>query len=128
MTELLDRLDNEHISDAGQWAAESLLAHGQARVRLAPGDATEYKIMIVAPGIEYAYGEPRVGKYYWVALCANFGSGYEWHGGAIDGGYAAMNWTNPSVSKATRAHSGEVVARFLTATAHAMAVLRGGDA
>jgi hypothetical protein len=113
-------LDAAHIASAAAWAANQLRISGMAKVRLAPGDMTEYRIVIAAPGIEWAYGEPRDGRHYWVTLCANFGTGYEWHGGRIDPGYAAEKWTNPSVSKATRAWTGEVVARFLTATAEAM--------
>lgn len=115
-----DDLDTAHIASAAAWAANQLRIGGMAKVRLAPGDMTEYRIVIAAPGIEWAYGEPREGRYYWVTLCASFGAGYEWHGGQVDGGYAAEKWTNPSSGKATRAWTGEVIARFLSATSEAM--------
>lgn len=115
-----DTLDAAHIASAAAWAAVRLLDGQEAKVRLAPGDMTEYRILIAPPGTEWAYGDEREGRYYWVTLCANFGAGYEWHGGRIDGGYAAEKWTNPGSSKATRAWTGEVVARFLSATAVAL--------
>lgn len=115
-----DQLDQEHIEEAAQFAAVMLAKHGAAKVRLAPGDMTEYRFALVAPGVEWAYGEERVGKYYWVTLCANFGAGYEWHGGEVHADYAAEKWVNPSVSKGTRAHTGMVVGRFLTAVSAAM--------
>lgn len=118
--EATDRLDSEHIDAAAQYAADQLGLVGHVKVRLAPGDMTEYRIAIVAPSDEWAYGDVRPGKYYWVTLCAGFGAGYEWHGGAIDGGYAAEKWTNPDSAKGTRAWTGEVVALFLTAVAGAM--------
>jgi hypothetical protein len=120
MTDIGDRLDADHIAEAAQFAADQLSLHGVAKVRLAPGDMTEYRFVIATPGIEWAYGVERPGKYYWVTLCANFGGGYEWHGGEVDGGYAAEKWTNPGTAKGTRAWTGEVVARFLTAIANAM--------
>jgi len=115
-----DRLDQDHIDKAADFAAEHLATDGVARIRLAPGDMTEYRFVIARPGIEWAYGEPREGRYYWVTLCADFGGGYEWHGGGVDGGYATEKWTNRSSGDATRRHTGEVVARFLTAVAEAM--------
>lgn len=115
-----DDLDAAHIASAAAWAANQMRISGMAKVRLAPGDMTEYRIVIASPGIEWAYGEPRHGQYYWVTLCASFGAGYEWHGGEVHGGYAAEKWTNPGSSKATREWTGEVVARFLSATATAL--------
>lgn len=116
-----DDLDQEHFDAAAEYAAEHLARHGVAKVRLAPGDMTEYRLIIAAPGPEWAYGDERPGKNYWVALCADFGTGYEWRGQHVDGGYAAEKWVSRSVSKGTRAWTGQVVARFLTATSEAMA-------
>lgn len=109
-------LDQDHINEAAAFAARQLVAAGVARIRLSPGDMTEYRIAIVAPGPEFSrsYGEVK-GRYFWVTLCAGFGAGYEWHGGPVDGPYAAEKWANASVSKGTRAHTGEVIARFLSA-------------
>lgn len=113
-------LDQEHIQAAARFAADQLAAGGVARVRLAPGDMTEYPLVITVPGVEWAYGGPRQGRYYWVTLCASFGAGYEWHGGEVDGYYATQKWTNAGSSAATRAWTGEVVARFLTAVSAAL--------
>lgn len=121
-------LDQEHIASAALFAAEALAARGVALVRLAPGDMTEYRIAIMAPGVEWAYGAPRGGRYYWVTLCASFGAGYEWPGRAVDGGYATEKWTNAGSSKATRAWTGEVIAQFLTAVAKHLHDTTGGEA
>lgn len=125
MDEIADRLDREHIRSAAVWAAAQLTETGVARVRLAPGDMTEYRFVIAAPAIEWAYGEPRPGNYYWVTLCANFGGGYEWAGQPVDPSYAAEKWTNTSSSKATRLHTGTVVALFLTAVGEAIKAAGG---
>jgi hypothetical protein len=113
-------LDQEHILTAAQFAARKLASDGVACVRLAPGDMTEYRFVIAAPGIEWAYGDERQGTYYWVTLCAGFGAGYEWHGGHVDGSYAAEKWTNFGSAKASRAWTGEVVAHFLSAVSDAI--------
>lgn len=118
-----DQLDQDHIDAAARFAAAQLATGGVARVRLAPGDMIEYPFLIAVPGVEWAYDELRTGRYYWVTLCASFGAGYEWHGGEVDSIYAAVKWANFGSSKATRAWTGEVVARFLTAVS---AALRGG--
>ena len=121
ITDRLESLDQEHIEAAARFAADSLASQRVAVVRLAPGDMTEYRFVIVAPGVEWAYGEPRYGRYYWVTLCADFGCGYEWGGHAVDGGYAASKWTNAGSSKGTREWTGAVVARFLSAVAQCFA-------
>lgn len=112
-------LDQDHINAAAAFAAAELAATGVARVRLAPGDMTEYPIVIAAPGPEWAYDKERLGSYYWVTLCASFGTGYPWHGHQTDDGYAAEKWVNRGENKASRAHVGRVVAAFLTAVAEA---------
>ena len=117
-----DRLNHEHIA-AARWAAEALTADGVARVRLTPGDMTEYRILIAAPAVEWADGARRAGRYFWVALCAGFGAGYEWHGGAVDPYYARDKWTNDGSGKGVREHTAVVMSRFLTALAEAMAEL-----
>ena len=117
--EVAEQIDQAHINDAAAFAARQLADAGVARIRLAPGDMTEYRIVIAAPADEWAYGDVRRGRYFWVTLCAGFGAGYEWHGGPVDGGYAAEKWANATANKATRAWTGEVVARFLTAVAKA---------
>lgn len=113
-------LDHDHIRDAAIWAAHRLADVGVARVRLAPGDMTEYRIDIAAPGAIWAYGEERADRDYGVTLCANFGCGYPWAGREVHPDYATEKWTNPSSSKGTRAHTGRVMAAFLSALATAI--------
>lgn len=123
MTVFEDRaaqLDHDHINAAAAWTAETLASTGHALVRLAPGDMTEYRIAITCPDIEWAYGEPRQGRYYWVTLCAGFGGGYEWRRQRLDGGYAAEKWANRSSGATTRRWTGEVMAVFLNAVRQAM--------
>ena len=114
------RLDGEHIRGAALWAAEALDATGVAKVRLAPGDMTEYALLIAAPGIEWAYGQHAAGSHYWVAVCANFGCGYEWGGFPVHADYCADKWVARGASKGTRMWAGQVIARFLTALAEAL--------
>lgn len=119
-----DRLDADRINAAAAFAAEQLRSVGVARVHLAPGDMTDYPFLIATPGPEWNYdgtGYSAVtGSYYWVALCCSFGAGYPWTGGPVDAYYGREKWTNPGSSKATRAWTGEVVTRFLTAVSAAL--------
>ena len=123
----LDDLDQDHITNAAAFAARQLADEGVAVVRLAPGDMTEYRFVIARPGVEWAYGQVRQGKYYSVTLCASFGSGYDWHGGEVDQYYATQKWTNAGSTKGTREWTGTVVALFLTAVSQAIAARLAGN-
>lgn len=119
-------LDVDHIDLAARFAAHQLRTAGVARVRLSPGDATEYRLLLAAPGLEFSKAAlydmkggfelaERAGTYFWVALCNSFGAGYEWHGGPVDAGYATEKWTNLSGPPGIREHTGRVVAEYLNA-------------
>lgn len=120
-----ERLDLAHIDAAARFAAGHLSAHGVARVRLTPGDMTEYHLVVTGPGAVWKSGV--AGDFidhtrdHCVALVASFGAAYPWAGQEIAPGYAAEKWTARTSSDGTRAHTGEVVARFLTALSEAMA-------
>lgn len=115
-----DILDQEHIETAARWVAHALEGRGSAKVRLAPGDATEYPIAIVGPGTFWAYGKEREGRTYWVTLMASWGCSYEWAGAPVDPGYAAQKWTNPRAGGAIAEWTGIVMAKFLTALSQAL--------
>lgn len=113
----VETLPVEEFDSAALFAAGRLSSSDVAVVYLAPGDMTEYRFVIAKPPVFWAYGEERPAKYYYVTLCQSFGAGYEWAGHAISADYATEKWTNPGSPKGTRAHTGAVVARFLTAVA-----------
>ena len=115
-----DVLDDDHIAQAAAWAAEQLVLHGVARLSLTPGDMTEYRLLIAAPDVEWAYGDERPGRNYIVALCSSFGAGYPWNGRPVSPGYAAEQWTHRAAGDGVREWTGEVMSRFLTATHQAM--------
>lgn len=115
----LMELDQDAIDQAAVWTARKLADTGVARVRLSPGDATEYRIMIASPDVEWRRSGETAGIYYWVALSNDFGAAYEWHGGQIDAGYAREKWTSRGITGGTRDWTAEVMARFLTAVSGA---------
>lgn len=123
-------LDREHIAQAAHFAAAELTRTGVARVRLAPGDMTEYPILIAAPGPEWGWISPdhghgvRRSPEYWVALCCSFGAGYPWSGDEIAPGYAAEKWTARGSSDGTRLWTGAVVADFLDSVRLALQAAR----
>lgn len=122
-------LDQAHIATAANFAARRLVIDGVAKVRLAPGDLTEYPILIAGPGVEWSYRHGRVGENlgrdYWVALCASFGRGYLWNPESLVApGYAAEKWTAGG-DAGTRAWTGWVMADFLTAVADALRAPQG---
>lgn len=121
-----DRLDRQHIRNAAAWAAEQLALTGQARVRLTPGDMTEYPIQVTAPSPTWWAQGVADGKTYWVVLCCGFGTGYEWMGGEIHADYAAQKWTHHREPVGTRIHGGAAVAAFLTALCAATRCRLGG--
>lgn len=114
----------QHLFDAAAaWAARQLDRRGVALVKLAPGDATEYPILIAVPDVQYlsSVGEA-ANRTYWVSLCAGFGSGYPWMGQPVDPGYATEKWTN---RLAHGVWTGTVISRFLTALSSALKNIRG---
>jgi hypothetical protein len=113
-------LDQDRIDAAARWTAEQLARTGVAKVELTPGDSTVYKLLLSSPGPLWRAGGESTTTYYWVSLCASWGNGYEWAGGPIERTYCAEKWTNHSANKAIRAHTGEVIAQFLTATSKAL--------
>jgi hypothetical protein len=118
-------LDQAKIQEAAEYAAGCLANYGHARVRLAPGDMTEYPILIASPGGEWGYvgdGYGRVlGRDYWVALCSSFGTGYFWRGTPdVSPGYAAEKWTTLYLADASRIWTGWVISDFLNAVSEAM--------
>ncbi len=117
------RLDHQHIVEAATHAAAQLAVGRPARVYLAPGDLTEYRILAAAPGTEWAYGQVRDGREYWVALCNSFGAGHAWGGEPVTGGYAAEKWTNWGSTSGTREWTGQVIAEFLGALHEAISHL-----
>jgi hypothetical protein len=113
-------LDQTKIREAADFASAFLGTDGIARVRLAPGDMTEYPILIAAPGPEWAYRGDRYGyaegDHYWVALCSTFGAGYFWQPQShVSPGYAAEKWTHLGIRDVSRLWTGWVMADFLNA-------------
>lgn len=116
----VDRLDHDHVRKAAAWAAEQLALVGSARVRLAPGDMTEYKIQVTAPSEEWSAQGTHAGEYYWVTLSCGFGTGYEWSGHPIHTDYAASKWVAYGAPAGTRLCAGAAVGLFLTCLSQAL--------
>jgi len=108
-------LDRAHVEQAAQFAAEQLASRGVARVRLTPGDFTEYQLMVAAPGLEWAAGSARPHRAYLVSLCDPFGASYPWSAGEVNPRYAVEKWTQRDAPEGTRRCTGQVVALFLNA-------------
>jgi hypothetical protein len=118
-------LDQAHIASAAGFAARRLVTDGVAKVRLTPGDLTEYPILIAGPSVEWGCRNGRIAEHYsgeyWVAVCSGFGSGHLWDPEThVAPGYAAEKWTAPGVGDGTRGWTGWVMAEFLTAVADAL--------
>lgn len=124
-------IDRRHINEAAVWAATQLVETGVARVRLAPGDATQYRVLVTSPGSAYAAdhtGQTVVvdERTYTVVVLNDFGAAYDWTGGPVDDSYVAEKWTRPDRSAGARACTGIAVAAFLTALSNALATTDPG--
>lgn len=105
-------LPSEPFEVAALWSVEQLVEHGRAMVRLAPGDATQYHLVVVAPGPVLDCGGEAWERQYFVALWMDSsGSVYPWTPGFTHPSYAAERWAGG------QEWTGAVVARFLNAVA-----------
>lgn len=109
-------LSEQKFADAAVWAANRLDHDGHAYVILSPGDATAYRIMIIAPSDEIWNDGPSPDRrYYHVALSMGLGLGYDWPGLEVTPGYVVQKWTeNRRISDY---HTACVLTRFLNALA-----------
>lgn len=126
-SELMARLDLSSVASAADWAAKELHYQGHAVVNLEPGDATRYRIVIIAAGALAYIGNQRETRdhaaplrHYLVCLATNFGSSYEWDGTPVDPGYAGSKW-----AVRFEHHTGVVMSAFLTSLSHHL--LPGGQ-
>lgn len=107
----------DRFSAAAVWAANRLEHDGHAYVCLEPGDATSYRVMIIAPSDEMwsGTGPSPDRRYYHVALSMGLGLGYDWPGYETDPRYVVEKWTrNLSGSDY---HTACVLTRFLNTLA-----------
>lgn len=113
----IDELPADRFERPANWAAAMLAEYGYAYVILEPGDATNYRIMIIAPGTEW-HGSDVVDqhRYYHVALSMGMGFGYDWAGHQLDPSYVASKWVVESRPGAGY-HAACVLTRFLNALA-----------
>lgn len=109
-------LSAAHFEEAAAWTAERLANHGSAYVVLSPGDATAYRIMIIAPS-DCCWNGREQGdfRYFHVALSFGLGYGYDWAGYPLGASYVATKWTRNE--SGTDYYTACVLTRFLNALA-----------
>ena len=107
----------DRFTDAAVWAANRLEHDGHAYVILEPGDATAYRVMIIAPSDEawIGAGPAPDRRYYHVALSMGLGFGYDWAGYEVHPGYVVQKWTR--ARSGADYHTACVLTRFLNTLA-----------
>lgn len=116
-------LSAEHFIEAAEWTAARLKERHHAYVILSPGDATAYRIMILAPdGTCWNDGVTGDHRYYHVALSYGLGLGYDWHGGHLSADYVGEKWTRRE--HGYDYHTACVLTRFLNLLADKIEELR----
>lgn len=89
-------LDLKHINAAAIWAEVSTRLHGVGYVKLTPGDATVYPIIVVRAPVFNGdqMGREVTPRDYMVAVVASFGNAYQWAGQQLQPDYVASKWTS----------------------------------
>lgn len=111
---MFESINDEIIARVARDAGAQLAERAYAEVGLAPGDATFYRFIVLPPGRTVCADPSDAGgveRNYLVILATDFGAAYPWTGHAMDGGYCTSKWDRDKRNE----HTGEVVARFLTA-------------
>ena len=111
MESVKSRMEFEKIDQCALMAARELHRYKIARIKLAPGDATLYDIVVIGPNLAVVdqHGKLAPGsKEYLVTLVNNSGQSYPWSGDDVWPDYVTDKWVGDG-----REWTGVVLAHFL---------------